>query len=160
MQLETPKALSEILLVNNGANKLLISGNWLQANIIHQFQKNMTVDFEARLVQHGVDGTHQQTSQHNPSLELTGYPSPIVAAGVNMEPMQASVLEYGEVVYGDMQDQMYCKLPPPGPGESTARCRDAYLIIIQQNHKGLNDSSIRGWSLDFGGQCVKGMDVA
>lgn len=145
MQLETTKALSEILLANNGANKLLISGNWLQADIIHQFQKNLTVDFEARLVQHGVDGTHQQTSQPNPSLELTGYPSPIVAAGVNMEPMQASVLEYEEVAYGDMQDQMYCKLPPPGPGESTTRCRDAYLIIIQQNRKGLNDSSIRGW---------------
>ncbi|KAF9786555.1 hypothetical protein IL306_011404, partial [Fusarium sp. DS 682] len=105
MQLETTKALSEILLANSGANKLLISGNWLQADIIHHCQKNLTVDFEALLVQHGVDGTHEQTSQPNPGLELTDYPSPIVAAGVNMEPMQASVLEYGEVAYGDMQDQ-------------------------------------------------------
>lgn len=73
MQLETTKALSEILLANNGANKLLISGNELQADIIHQFQKNLAVDSEARLVQHGVDGTHQQSSQPEPSLELTGY---------------------------------------------------------------------------------------
>lgn len=145
MPLETTKALSDILLTNNGANEQSISGNWLQADIIRQFQKELTDDFEGRLVQHGVDGRHQQTSQSNSSLELTGYPSPIVAAGVNMEPMQASVLEYGGEAYADMQDHMYCKLPPPGPGESTTRCRDAYLIIIQQNHKGLNDSNIRGW---------------
>jgi hypothetical protein len=58
MQLDTTETLSEILLTNNGANKLLISGNWLQADIIRQFQKNLTDDFESRLDQHGVDGTY------------------------------------------------------------------------------------------------------
>lgn len=42
-------------------------------------------------------------------------------------------------------DSNCCHLPPPEPGKSTTRCRDAYLIISQQNYKGLDSTALRSW---------------
>ncbi|KAH6990095.1 hypothetical protein EDB80DRAFT_729471 [Ilyonectria destructans] len=42
-------------------------------------------------------------------------------------------------------DSNCCHLPPPEPGKSTTRCREAYLIIAQQNYKGLDSTALRSW---------------
>lgn len=47
-----------------------------------------------------------------------------------------------EDVMGDEKE--YCGLQPPGPTESTTRCRDAFEIIAQQNYAQLELSIVRG----------------
>lgn len=36
-------------------------------------------------------------------------------------------------------------LPPPAPGKSTTRCRDAFVIIEQQNYRSMDREAIRRW---------------
>jgi hypothetical protein len=36
-------------------------------------------------------------------------------------------------------------LPPPAPGKSTTRCRDAFAIIEQQNYRSMDREAIRRW---------------
>jgi hypothetical protein len=137
--------LSEMPSINNGESDTLTRGHWLQEDLFRQCQKNLIDDLKGPLVQQGKDGTQQPSSQSHSSSELTWHLSPMISTQAIFEPMQASILDYGEEAYPEIQDGVYGKLPPPGPGESTTRCRDAYWTIIQQIRKGLNDSSIRGW---------------
>jgi hypothetical protein len=48
-------------------------------------------------------------------------------------------------VFEDMGNQECCSLPLPEEGRSTTRCRDAFLVISQQNHKAVDISIIREW---------------
>jgi hypothetical protein len=60
-----------------------------------------------------------------------------------------AIAETGELVC--------CDLLPLGPGDSTTRCRDAYIMIAQQNYRGLEVSAIRGWlGPGFRGAIIKG----
>lgn len=43
------------------------------------------------------------------------------------------------------EDELYALLPPPPSGKSTTLCREAYTIIGQQNHKGLDEAFIQRW---------------
>ena len=45
----------------------------------------------------------------------------------------------------DYDEDECCALPPPLPGKSTTRCRDAYIIIAQQNYRALDGGAIRQW---------------
>jgi hypothetical protein len=44
-----------------------------------------------------------------------------------------------------VREEDYRHLQPPGPTESTTRCRDAYKIIAQQNFAQLDLSTVHIW---------------
>ncbi|KPM34829.1 hypothetical protein AK830_g11746 [Neonectria ditissima] len=44
-----------------------------------------------------------------------------------------------------VDEESCCDLNPPGPEESTTRCRDAYKIIAEQNYAGLDAFTLREW---------------
>lgn len=43
----------------------------------------------------------------------------------------------------ETDDEVYDLLPPPPPGKSTTLCREAFVIIAQQNYKGIDKMEIR-----------------
>ena len=49
------------------------------------------------------------------------------------------------IVPPDSWEEECCDLPHPKPGTSTTRCRDAYIIISQQNYRALDIHAIRQW---------------
>ncbi|KFH47297.1 hypothetical protein ACRE_019290 [Hapsidospora chrysogenum ATCC 11550] len=57
----------------------------------------------------------------------------------------APALPDDAVVPPDSWDEECCDLPHPKPGTSTTRCRDAYIIISQQNYRALDVHTIRQW---------------
>lgn len=45
----------------------------------------------------------------------------------------------------DGEDRLYALLPPPPKGKSTTICREAFVIIEQQNYKGMDAADIKQW---------------
>ena len=45
----------------------------------------------------------------------------------------------------DGEDRLYALLPPPPKGMSTTICREAFVIIEQQNYKGMDAADIKQW---------------
>jgi hypothetical protein len=41
--------------------------------------------------------------------------------------------------------EMYSEMLPPRTSESTTRCRDAYMMIAEQNFAGLDASTVCNW---------------
>lgn len=66
----------------------------------------------------------------------------IAAALLSAEAPRPIGESYDEI--GESGERECAGLPPPGPDESTTRCRDAFKIIAGQNYSGLDLSAIRG----------------
>lgn len=65
-----------------------------------------------------------------------GASNPLLANSLTMEALQYDA---------EAEAETYSKMLPPGTHESTTRCRDAYVIIGQQNFAGLEVSAIYSW---------------
>jgi hypothetical protein len=83
---------------------------------------------------------------HNPVVPdggLAKQPSPILSGPYkeHIIPQSLLTVTYGKKVGAGEED--YENLPPPGPNESTTRCRDAIAIIEKQNYNGLDIPAIR-----------------
>ncbi|KAH8675132.1 hypothetical protein BGZ61DRAFT_458383 [Ilyonectria robusta] len=71
------------------------------------------------------------------------HPPQLLAPSGNDIMLQGHLPDYE--AFAGSADSNCCHLPPPEPGKSTTRCRDAYLIIAQQNYKGLDSTALRSW---------------
>lgn len=43
------------------------------------------------------------------------------------------------------EEDVCARLPPPPQDKSTTLCREAYIIIEQQNHRGIDEKALRSW---------------
>ena len=57
----------------------------------------------------------------------------------------------------EARERACSNLPPPARGKSTTSCKDAYIIIAQQNYRGLETTAIEAWlEPGYRGAIVKG----
>jgi hypothetical protein len=91
----------------------------------------------------------QDASQpSNPGTSYSEAPcggSPVVRDPTNLSWATAAALPGNAVVPPESWEEDCCDLPHPKPGTSTTRCRDAYIIISQQNYRALDIHTIRQW---------------
>lgn len=80
----------------------------------------------------------ERTAQRAAPPQTQTVEPPILSA-----PPESSVIPRAQLL--DYSEDECCSLPPPGPGKSTTRCRDAYIIIAQQNYRALDSYVIRQW---------------
>lgn len=151
MLLENHETSKETPTTGNGADEPLNRDDSCQSTSVQESHKMLGHQHGRLVVQQGKDETNQQTSLSslvpNRSISCglsTWNPSPVLSAPWASEiTVQAPTHDYE--TFTDSEDQACCNLPLPEPGKSTTRCRDAYLIIAQQNYKALDSSVIRGW---------------
>ncbi|ELQ33539.1 hypothetical protein MGG_08028 [Pyricularia oryzae 70-15] len=84
-----------------------------------------------------------------PSLSVHGEFSASSLRPVSLGPCTSNVAvqtaDLGSEAVADAEEEDCRSMPLPEPGKPTTRCRDAFLIINQQNHKALDSSFIRMW---------------
>ncbi|KAI6359533.1 hypothetical protein MCOR25_007039 [Pyricularia grisea] len=94
------------------------------------------------------DRVKQQTGL-NPSLfisrEFLASSLPPVSLGPWTSIAAVQAPDLSSEVVAHAEDEECRGLPLSEPGKPTIRCRDAHLIINQQNYKALDSSSIRMW---------------
>ena len=83
--------------------------------------------------------------------------SSILSATYNTSDTMSLVPTLNYDAIAETGEQGCFDLAPPSPGKSTTRCRDAYIIIAQQNYRWLEISAIRRWlEPGFRGALVEG----
>lgn len=85
-----------------------------------------------------------QTNDTNP-MSPVPKSTPVPSAAPDNSSGRETVVANSQAQPDDYGEDEYCALPPPAPGKSTTRCRDAYIIIAQQNYKALDSYVIRQW---------------
>lgn len=148
MPLEGHKPSKGIPTTSNRADKPLTLGHSYQSILVQESRKILSRQHGGLVVQRGKDEMNQQPSLASNQAISSGIwdwnPSPILSAPWTID-ITGRALTPDYEAFTDSEDQDCCNLPLPEPGKSTARCRDAYTIITQQNYKALDSSVIRGW---------------
>ncbi|KAH6886781.1 hypothetical protein B0T10DRAFT_549740 [Thelonectria olida] len=149
MLLESRQTSEQIPTTRNNADEAPKSGHVHQSTLVQETYNILDSQHNNHLgTNRGKDGPSQPTSlasnQFIPSEVSAWNPSLVLPAPwTSGTTIQALTLT--DEALTDTEDQDCCNLPPPEPGKSTTRCRDAYFVITQQNYKAIDGTVIRAW---------------